>query len=299
MRYDALPAQLRTFVDEHCGPVVAVTDHPTGFSPGVAATVRTGDGTAHFVKAVTADVNLRTRDMHRREADNLRALSATRAAPQLLATYDESPWILLVTEHVPGAMPDLPWTSGDLRSLVGAVDGLAALAAPPTLPTLAEEFAGAFTGWRALASGACVPVYLPSDLVSRIDDLASMEPDWVAAAAGDQLIHGDIRGDNLLVDNGHARLVDWPFACRGNPALDAVAAAGAIAMQGGPEPAEFVLSTAAGRACDSDALRALTVAAVGYLVNAGRQPPPPGLPTLREFQRAQAQHFYGWLRQLL
>jgi hypothetical protein len=36
----------------------------------------------------------------------------------------------------------------------------------------------------------------------------------------------------------------------------------------------------------------------GYFSDAARQEPPPGLPTVRAFQRAQADAVVGWLREL-
>lgn len=303
MSYDQLPPSVRAYVNEHCGGVAGAVDHPTGFSPGVAATVTTSAGQLLFVKAVSAEVNAITRDMHRREAKNLTLLAETGAAPRLIATLDEEPWTVLVTEHIAGDMPALPWSDDDVRVLVRTADDLARVTAPTALPPLADEFATAFTGWRSLAREGVVPSFLPADFAGRIDALAAIEHDWIAVAEGDALVHGDIRGDNLLIERtpeqARGRLVDWPFACRGNPLLDVVGAAGALAMQGGPAPAKFVASTTAGRSASTGQVRALVIAATGYLVNAARQPPPPGLPTLRAFQRAQAELFYDWLRALL
>jgi hypothetical protein len=76
-------------------------------------------------------------------------------------------------------------------------------------------------------------------------------------------------------------------------------AAPAVAMQGGPRPQEFVVMTAAGRAADAEATRSLVAAMTGFLVHGAAQPPPPGLPTLRAFQRSQAEASYDWLRGLL
>jgi aminoglycoside phosphotransferase (APT) family kinase protein len=301
MPYRQLPAELRAFVDDTVGHIAQVTDHATGFSPGVATTVTTDAGDRFFVKAVNGQVNAVSQRMHVREAQNLNLLRTASAttAPSLVALREDAAWVTLIIEHVPGTMPVLPWSGVDLRALVTALDGLARIHAPLPLPTVGDQFGEDFSGWRVLAAGNEIPTDLPTDLARHIDNLADIERDWLRAAEGDGLLHGDIRGDNLLIDGGRARLVDWPFACRGDALVDVVCAAAAVAMQGGPSPQEFVRSTEAGRRADPEAVRALVVAEAGYFVNAARLTPPPGLPTLRAFQRAQAEQFYDWLRALL
>ncbi len=329
--YGQLPEHVRAFVESTCGEVVGVTDHPTGFSPGAAATVSTLAGERFFVKAVSGDINAVSRDLHLREGINLDVLGSTALAPRLIAVFDQAPWAALVTEEVSGALPGLPWSARDLGAFVNAMDALADVLAPPALRPLGEVFGKTFTGWRALAADSAnaatdaatdaaadsvdaaaaadavsrraavrrlVP-YLPADLACRIDEFAAVEREWVASSVGDAVLHGDARGDNLLIDNGRARLVDWPSACRGNPVCDVVGASGAVAMQGGPAPREFVAMTQAGRRADPYVIRVAAVVSAGYLVNAARMPPPPGLPTVRAFQQAQAVHFYDWLRALL
>ena len=47
-----------------------------------------------------------------------------------------------------------------------------------------------------------------------------------------------------------------------------------------------------------DRLVPLVVAIAGYFVERGRLPDPPGLPTVRAFQRAQGAVTNAWLRRL-
>ncbi|CAN5741538.1 hypothetical protein BH24ACT4_BH24ACT4_04790 [soil metagenome] len=96
-----------------------------------------------------------------------------------------------------------------------------------------------------------------------------------------------------------SRLVDWPWAARGHPLLDLVAATPALAMQGGPSPADLLARTAVGRQAEADRLTPLVTAVAGMFLERSRQPPPPGLPTLRAFQAAQAEVALEWLRTLV
>jgi hypothetical protein len=70
-----VPQDVRAGVEQICGaPVLEARTQPGGFSPGVAARLRCADGGRYFVKAVSAEANAESPDMHRREARVLAAL---------------------------------------------------------------------------------------------------------------------------------------------------------------------------------------------------------------------------------
>ncbi|MFV2177838.1 hypothetical protein ACFHW2_42230 [Actinomadura sp. LOL_016] len=46
-------------------------------------------------------------------------------------------------------------------------------------------------------------------------------------------------------------------------------------------------------------MTAVLAAVAGFFVHGGRQAPPPGLPALRDFQRAQGEIALAWLRDRL
>jgi hypothetical protein len=50
-------------------------------------------------------------------------------------------------------------------------------------------------------------------------------------------------------------------------------------------------------AADPEAVTTALAAWAGFLIAGSRQPPPPGLPTLRAFQRGQGLVALDWLRQ--
>jgi hypothetical protein len=73
--WEAVPAPVRSAVEQLCGsPVVRARTQPGGFSPGVAARVACADGSRYFVKAVSAEVNRRSVEIHRQEREVLTAL---------------------------------------------------------------------------------------------------------------------------------------------------------------------------------------------------------------------------------
>jgi aminoglycoside phosphotransferase (APT) family kinase protein len=161
--------------------------------------------------------------------------------------------------------------------------------------SVATQHGAMFTGWRTLAAEAEDP---PVDdwFRARIDELAQIEPSWEDATRGDGLIHGDVRSDNVLLTDDRVYFVDWTATCTGAPWFEVVATLPSIELEGGGEP-EAVLARL-GLAIPRDKLLALVVVIAGYFAERGRLPDPPGLPTVRAFQRAQGAVTNAWLRRL-
>ena len=297
---------MRSAIEEACGsPVIEARTQPGGFSPGVAARVVCADGRKFFIKAVSAEANPRSPGLHRREGEVLAGLDPVIVArglpvPRLRGIVDRDPWVALVLDDVAGRHPAQPWAAGDIERVVAALDRLADALTPVPIPVPAvgDLYAGAFTGWRALA-GSPQPHDLDRWSRSRLDDLAALEATWAERAAGDTLLHTDVRADNLLLTADDVVLVDWPSACAGAAFVDPLLFAPSVAMQGGPEPAALLAMSAAGRCADRRAVAAVVCAMAGYLTSQSLGPAPPGLPTLREFQAAQADIARRWLADLL
>jgi hypothetical protein len=303
--WDAVPGPVRSAVEQVCGsPVIAATTQPGGFSPGVAARVVCADGTRHFVKAVSAEVNRRSPQIHRQERDVLTALdpvivAARLPVARLRGSVDIDPWVALVLDDVDGRHPAEPWNSGELGRVTAALDRLAGALTPSPieLPTIGEKYARAFTGWSRLAQSP--PDSLDPWSRGHLADLAVLEETWAERAAGDTLLHTDVRADNILLTGDDVVIVDWPHACRGAAFADLVFFAPSVAMQGGPQPPDLVALSAAGRGADPQGLAAMVCALGGYFTYQSLQPAPAGLPTLRAFQAAQGEVTRRWLARLL
>ena len=220
--------------------------------------------------------------------------------PRLWGTVERGPWFALVVDDVAGQQPELPWRDDQLGWVLDALDRLAAALTPAPVPVPAvEQCLGTdFTGWRTLARNP------PDDRLdpwsrARLGELAALEATWAGYAAGDTLLHADLRADNLLVTAEGVTVVDWPHACRGAAFADLVFFAPSVAMQGGPEPAALLARSRVGRQAGRDALTAVVCAVAGYFTERSLLPPPPGLPTVRGFQAAQAETTVRWLATLL
>jgi aminoglycoside phosphotransferase len=304
--WEALPPTVRDGVADVLGgtPVVHAVTQPGGFSPGTAARIRTADGRRAFVKAVSADTNPHSPTLHRTEARRTAALPHTVPAPRLLGTYDDGTWVALVLEEIPGRQPHVPWRKRELERVLDAVAELSRtltpspVAAPPVAEALAEDF----TGWQRLRAQETHQLRgrLDAWALAQLSRLADLTADWGAAASGDTLAHADLRADNILLTaDDRVVFVDWPHAVRAAPWFDLLVMLPCVRAQGGPDPEEVFTAHPVGRQADPDAVTVALAALAGYFVAHALQPPPPGLPTLRAFQRAQGETALAWLRRRL
>ncbi|MCX4450121.1 aminoglycoside phosphotransferase family protein [Streptomyces sp. NBC_01789] len=302
-----LPAPVREAVEDILGaPVVEARTQNGGFSPGVAARVRLADGGRAFVKAVSAEVNPDSPDMHRAEARVTAALPAHAPVPRLLGSYDDGTCVALVLEDIDGRPPRVPWDRAELERVLDAVGDLARVLtpAPADVPTAVRGKSSLFDGWRTLhAAGG--DARLHPWAAGRLAALAELEAGWDDAAAGDTLAHGDLRADNILLTEDRTVFVDWPHAVRAAPWFDllvmlpCVAAQGYASQEGGPDPEALFTAHPLGRDADPAAVTAVLAAVAGYFAEHSLRPGPPGLPTLRAFQAAQGAAALDWLRHRL
>ena len=147
-------------------------------------------------------------------------------------------------------------------------------------------------GFRDLLAGP--PAGLDRWSRRHLARLAELEAGALEAARGETLLHLDLRDDNVLLAGDRVEVVDWPHARVAAAVLDPIFMAPSVAMQGGPDPETFLRMHPAGRAAAPAGVTALAAVA-GYFTYGALQPAPPGLPTLRAFQGAQAVEARRWL----
>jgi Ser/Thr protein kinase RdoA (MazF antagonist) len=193
-------------------------------------------------------------------------------APALLGSFEQDGWVALLFEDVDGSAPAQPWDPAELSRVLAALTELARSLTPSPIdaPSVTERFGGAFRGWQRLAD-------------SR-------------RAEGRTLAHADVRADNLLLTPSRVVLVDWPWACLSQPWLDLLALLPSVHMQGGPPPQAIFDDHPVARGAGQAAVTATLAALTGFFLHTGRQPAPPGLPTVRAFQLAQGRAALTWLR---
>lgn len=297
----ALPAELRLAVEGWLGePVAEATTQEGGFSPGVAARLRTVSGHRVFLKAVGPEPNADAVRFHRREQRIASALPATAPAPRLLWSFDggEGGWVALIYEDIAGRQPHLPWREDELDRVLAALGDLSAALTPSPLPATVAGLIANMGIFRTRWWGRMVdtpPPMLDPWAARHLDTLAALELAAGAAATGETLLHLDLRADNLLLTPERVVVVDWPHARIGAAWVDSIFLAPSVAMQGGPDPATLFARHPASHGASPEAVTAVIALIAGYLTWSELQPPPPGLPTLRAFQVAQGLIARRWL----
>jgi aminoglycoside phosphotransferase (APT) family kinase protein len=297
-----LPGTVRAAVEAVLGaPVVEALSQPGGFSPGTADRVRTAAGTRAFVKAVSPDQNPLSPAMHRREAEVTAGLPATAPAPRLLGHHDDGHWIVLVLQDVEGRHPVTPWDERELDRVLAALERLAVATtpAPAEIGLRPAEVAEAenLGGWARLRDDPDPGLDVWS--AAHLDEWCARAERAVGLLAGNTLVHLDIRADNLLLGpDGTVTVVDWPAAAIGPAWLDRLLLLINVRLHGGLDTTVRLADLAARTGVDRVDLIDVLAGYGGYFADAARRPPPPGLPTLRAFQRAQADAVTAWLREL-
>ncbi|BDZ43002.1 hypothetical protein GCM10025865_23010 [Paraoerskovia sediminicola] len=177
------------------------------------------------------------------------------------------------------------------------------------------------SGWASLAAEPDAEealVDLAPWAVGRLAQLAEIEKSVLIACEGESLVHGDLRSDTMLLSDGRVYLLDWPYASRGAAWLDLALFLPGLGTQGivgeldgvtagsspehrravGRELARMFEAHPLGATVHPADVRAVVAGVAGYLVSSALEPPLPGVPHLREVQRAQSVAATAWLEQL-
>lgn len=300
VHWNDVPAEVRAALEQRLGArVVDAITQPSGFSPGLAARLVLDDGRRVFLKAVSQEANPDTHDIHRREARILASLPQRVPAPRLLWSFDELGWVALCLQDIDGRHPHEPWTDGDLELVVASVEKMSRELTPTPVETeqnVPEFFERTVNGWGvALRRGEDRLDPWIGRSLARLAELEALAPE---AVVGESLVHCDVRADNLLIEDDHVYVLDWPWARVGAAWIDLVAMAPSVAMQGGPRPEEF-LSRLDMRGVPASAIDAVVCSLAGYFTVRALEPAPQGIPTVRAFQAAQGREAVAWLRERL
>lgn len=296
-----LPAAVRGLVEQALGsPVVTAADQRGGFSPGVAARVTTETGGRAFLKACSTAVNPGSVQLFAQEARVLDMLPHQVDAPGLVGHLEQpvgdTQWGILLTEDIEGRQPRTPWKPAELAAALTAYQHLASISLPAglNLPTLADALAWETTLMAKV--DADPPAALDPWVGAHAHDLTALAARARAALAGGALVHLDARSDNLLITpSGSVRIVDWPWACIGAPWMDVLNLALNAKVYDHDADVQPLLEAIRESGANDDAVDSVLAALTGYFWYVATQPPPPGLPTLRSFQLAQAQALSRWL----
>jgi len=243
--------------------------------------VRFDDRTA-FAKVAAFDY---VAEWLRVEHTNYEALAGLTCLPDVLGWHDDGEAPVLVIEDLSDAFWPPPWSTERVDAVLRALEEIQAT--PPPDP-IDDDFGVLFDiheGWDPMRSdptNALAMGVFGRDWFDRYaEELAAAAT--TAELAGDALLHGDVRSDNLCLRNERALLIDWNWASIGAPELDLAAWLPSLHHEGGPEPWALL----------PDAGPVASLLAGFFLEHAGREPIPQA-PHVRQLQLDQGVAALEW-----
>jgi len=256
-----------------------------GYSTAFRARAELADGRTAFVKMGAAEP---TSSYLRLEGRFYESVSAP-FMPVLLAFDGADPPLLVLEDLGAGRWPP-PWDEASIDAVRTTLAAVAATPPPAGLPRVEEDRESLVGGWAMierdpdsfLSLRCCSSRWLEGSLPAL---QAAAEG---ARIEGDALLHLDVRSDNICLAERGAVLVDWNWACVGNPRLDLAAWLPSLCLEGGPEPSELLP--------DEPGFAALLA---GFFGARAGLPPPETAPHVRPLQEAQLGVALRWAAQAL
>jgi hypothetical protein len=186
--FEELPSAVLTAIESHTGQIHRVDPVSSGLNSQVAARLHCDAGGVH-VKGLRSDHKWAWTQQREAEVNPfLKGIS-----PVLQWRVKESGWDLLGFDLITGHHADYSPESRDLLPMVELLTRLGEVESPSI--QLREA------GQR---------------LSSFVDDVSQ-----AALFQGNALLHTDLNNENALIEGSYAYMVDWAWATRGAPWLDA------------------------------------------------------------------------------
>ena len=251
-----------------------------GYTAATRLIVTCADGASAFVKGAT---DASTATWLRAEHSVYSHVHAAFLA-MLLAWEDDGALPYLVLEDLSAGRWRVPWTAARVAQVLDTLQQVAGTASPSALGHLDDRWPRR-SGWTRvaqesapfLALGLCTPAWLEDSIGALVAAEAA------APLAGDALVHLDVRSDNMCFLHDRVVLVDWNWACRGNPAVDVAAWLPSLHLEGGPRP-ETILPNAP----------ELAALMSGFFAARAGLPADDVQPSVRALQRAQLRIALSW-----
>ncbi|WP_246488795.1 phosphotransferase [Kutzneria kofuensis] len=263
-------------------PVVRVTPFTgRGYTPARRMIVELADGSTVFAKQATTKP---TAKWLRTEFSNYRQLRGS-FRPELIGWDDDGGLEpILVLEDLSHALWPPPWTAERIQRVLDTIAEIGRQPIPDGVEPLDADWLRG--GWRTVAEdpepflslGMCTPAWLDRALPTL---LAAVES---APLKGDQLLHLDVRSDNLCFDGDRTLFVDWNHACVANPEVERAFFLPSMHAEGGPAPDEVTTIDPG-----------LVGVVAGYFASHAGLPPVPGAPGVRPIQRTQLEVALPWV----
>lgn len=209
--------------------------------------------------------------------------------PELLGTGMASDLPFLILEDLTHATWPPPWTDESIALVKAGLQDLRSTQLPGHLEAL-EDLRPELGGWQRIAEDpqpflslkVCSEAWLKKNL-ARLK-----EAEIATILAGDELVHLDIRSDNLCLVGNQVKFIDWNYARRGNGLIDLVGWLPSLHLEDGPAPWDILT--------DEPELISLIA---GYFAYHAPLPPHSPNPLHREFQKAQLRIALNWACRVL
>ena len=262
-------------------PVARVTPFTgRGYTPARRMIVELSDGTTVFAKQAVTEPTAR---WLRTEHSHYRQLRGSFLPAFLGWDDDGGDEPILVLENLSHADWPPPWSVDRVRRVLDTIAEIGRQPIPDAAKPVDADWVS--RGWHRVAEdpepflslGICSSAWLDRALPTL---LAAAES---AQLKGDQLLHLDVRSDNLCFDGDRTLFVDWNHACVGNPEVDRTFLIPSMVSEGGPAPEEV----------GSFAPEMVAVVS-GFFAGEAGLPQIPGAPGIRAVQRAQLEAALPW-----
>jgi Phosphotransferase enzyme family len=268
------------------GPVERLEPVARGYTHNTRVVAVLRDGRSVFAKRAVDEM---TAAWLRREHEMYEVLRERPFVPEMLGFADgERP--LLVLENLSDATWPPPWDRRRVDAVLATLDAVAGSASPAGLPRLTDG-EGPDEGWHHvlahpdefLSLGLCHADWL--DRAGPV--LASAAAD--TPMAGEELLHLDVRSDNLCFRGDSALLIDWNLVSVGNPQFDVAFWLPSLAAENGPAPDDVMPDCPAG----------LAAYVAGFFASRAGGPVIPHAPFVRRVQREQLDEALPWAARCL
>jgi hypothetical protein len=208
--------------------------------------------------------------------------------PAVLGFDDDPVQPVLVLEDLSHARWPPPWEAGDVARVLDLLREVASVRPVPDLPRVADRLSA--SGWRAVAEDPAPLLALGLVTLPWIDAAlpALLDAERDAPVDGDDLVHFDVRSDNLCLLPDRAVLVDWSAPARGNADVDVAFWAPSLRLEGGPIP-EALLPNAG----------PLAAVVAGFFAARAGLPELPEAPRVRSIQQRQLRIALPWAARAL